>query len=85
MAETITGGAYQNPDGSWHDANGKPLPSSKVQEAKTLKAEQAAEDSDVEAAVTTVTPVAPPAPPVIPPDMGDEEPVVTKRRRSKKS
>lgn len=23
MAETVNGGAYQNPDGSWVDANGK--------------------------------------------------------------
>jgi hypothetical protein len=82
MAQTISGGAYQNPDGSWHDANGKPLPSSKVQEAKAKKAEQAEE------AVTVETPVLhplPPAPPVVPPDKGDEEPVVTKRGRSKKS
>jgi hypothetical protein len=26
MAETIKGGAYQNPDGTWHDANGKRIP-----------------------------------------------------------
>jgi hypothetical protein len=25
MTETITGGAYRGADGSWHDANGKPL------------------------------------------------------------
>jgi hypothetical protein len=40
MAETIKGGAYQSADGSWHDANGKPLSSKQVQEAEAFKKAQ---------------------------------------------
>lgn len=77
MTETIPGGAYQNPDGSWHDANGKPLPSSKVREA------QARQDPPAE---TPVLPEPPPVPPVVPPGEAEEEPAAGKRGgRSKKS
>ncbi len=51
MAETIKGGAYQGPDGSWHDANNKPLSSGKVQEAEELKRRQAAEARQAEQAL----------------------------------
>lgn len=71
MAETIKGGAYQAPDGSWHDASGKPLSSKQVQEAQTLQDEQAA------VPVSTETPPAPPA-------EGIDE-TAARRSRSKKS
>ena len=40
MAQTIPGGAYQNADGTWVDANGKPLSSRAVEQFKEVKAEQ---------------------------------------------
>ena len=43
MTQTIPGGAYQSPDGTWHDANGKALPSSKRQQFEQLQAERQAE------------------------------------------
>jgi len=52
MAETIKGGAYKGADGKWHDANGKPLPSSKVQEAEELAAKRAKELAEAEAVAT---------------------------------
>jgi hypothetical protein len=56
MAETIKGGAYQSADGSWHDANGKPLPSSKIQEAEELQKQQAEELARAEAAPEVAQP-----------------------------
>lgn len=55
MAETIKGGAYQSADGSWHDANGKPLPSSKIKEAEELAAQRSEEVEEAEAVATGVT------------------------------
>lgn len=49
MAETIKGGAYQSADGSWHDASGKPLPSSKIAEAEELASQRAEEMEEAEA------------------------------------
>jgi hypothetical protein len=63
MAETIKGGAYQSADGSWHDAKGKPLPSSKIGEAEALAAQRAEEMEEAEAmaagaeALTELSPV----------------------------
>ena len=82
MADTIKGGAYQAPDGSWHDANGKPLSSAQAQAAQALKRERAAEQAKVdqilaENAVSTVTP---------PDSLEDEElEVAPKRGKSRKS
>lgn len=60
MAETIKGGAYQSADKSWHDANGKPLPSSKIKEAEELAAQRAEEVEEVVATgVTTLTELTP--------------------------
>lgn len=59
MAETIKGGAYQSADGSWHDANGKPLPSSKIKEAEELAAQRAEEAEAVATGVTTLTELTP--------------------------
>jgi hypothetical protein len=68
MARTIKGGAYQEPDGSWRDANGKPLSSKQVQEFEAAQAEK--EDVLTETPppqpVTPVTDVPPAAAPVAP-------------------
>lgn len=78
MAQTIHGGAYENPDGSWHDANGKPISPARVQEAKALKAE-------LEAVASPIAPFIPSEQVVTPePEEGEEEPT-GKRGRSKKA
>ena len=56
MAETIKGGAYKGADGKWHDASGKPLPSSKIQEAEELQAARAEEVAEAEAVAEAVAP-----------------------------
>lgn len=74
MAETVPGGAYQNPDGSWHDANGKPISSSKVAEAEATKKAQQFQLEPVKEA---------PAPPPV--ENEEEEQAAGKRgSRSKK-
>lgn len=50
MANTIPGGATQRPDGTWQDAEGKPLDRDKIAEAERLQAEQQAEHDRQEAA-----------------------------------
>jgi hypothetical protein len=79
MSQTIPGGAYQNADGSWVNANGRPLSSRAVQQYEALQAEkhealQRAEQNVllsqlaplpplVNAPRTSVTAVTPPQPP----------------------
>jgi hypothetical protein len=67
MANTIKGGASQNPDESWVDANGKPLSSRQVEEFLRLADEKAdaiaeAEESRASEAVTVVTETPPKRP-----------------------
>jgi GH24 family phage-related lysozyme (muramidase) len=85
MAETISGGAYQNPDGSWHDANGKPLPSSKVQEVQAKQAERAEEVRRAEFGVSAETAPLAPAPVILPSPEDEVEEPAGKRSRSKKA
>lgn len=59
MADTIKGGAYQSADGTWHDANGKPLSDKQVQEAQKLQAEKADEVEEAEAKVEAGLPLEP--------------------------
>ena len=86
MTQTIPGGAYQSPDGTWHDANGKALPSSKRQQFEQLQAERQAERQAAQVPV----PAAPaPAAPTVTTETGmqvepaDEAPAP--KRRSRKS
>ena len=65
MTETIKGGAYKSADGSWHDANGKPLPSSKIKEAEELLAQQAEEQVEAEEVAAQNVPAAPVQPVVV--------------------
>ena len=93
MAQTIPGGAYQSADGSWHDANGKPISSGKVQELQKLQQEKSKALAEAEAAAarqipgvvmsTNFAPVSPVTPaPVVPPE---EEEETSTRRRSRRS
>ena len=65
MTETIKGGAYKGADGSWHDANGKPLPAHLIQQLeeqeRQLEAAQAQPEDEV------------PAPPMVPHYVGQTE------------
>jgi hypothetical protein len=79
MAETIKGGAYQNPDGSWVDANGKPLSSKQVQEFEAVQSEKPPHADPIPLAAA---PVSPPVTAVtdVPPAAA---PTTSKRGRSK--
>lgn len=57
MAETIKGGAYKGADGSWHDANGKPLPTHVIQLLEEQERQREAEQAKAE----TVAPLPPAA------------------------
>lgn len=48
MSQTIPGGAYQNPDGSWVDANNRPLSQRAVQQfqAQQVEKEQALQQAE---------------------------------------
>src|SRR5919108_2676208 len=41
MTQTIKGGAYRGADGTWHDANGKPLPAHVIQQLEEQERQQA--------------------------------------------
>ncbi len=79
MSNTVPGGAYQAQDGTWHDANGKPISERTVQRFFDLQRQNAKEKpaetdevkGDGESAVTTVTPTEPVVAP--PEEPGDEE------------
>jgi len=80
MSETIKGGAYQSPDGSWHDASGKPLPSSKIKEAEELAAQHAEELAATEAVDAGVSALTEPAPVVTKTTRGRQ---VTRKNKDK--
>ena len=48
MAQTIPGGAYQDANGNWHDANGEPLKREQVAQAEKLLAEQGEQKAEME-------------------------------------
>ncbi len=86
MAETIPGGAYKGTDGTWHDANGKPLPAHIVRQLENQRPESGASKEKETGApaqppepdgVTTVTPAENEAAPAA----GDEKPAGTRRSR----
>ncbi len=61
MTETINGGAYRGADGSWHDANGKPLPAHVIQQLEEQERRQEAEQAQpVPPTAHYVAPTAPP-------------------------
>lgn len=49
MTETITGGAYRGTDGSWHDANGRPLPAFLIQQLEEQERQREAAQIQPEA------------------------------------
>ena len=96
MSETIPGGAYQAPDGTWHDAKGKPL-SDRVRqqfEAQQAKKQQELQEAErnllyrQQSIPSGLTPLQPPSPTVttetgLQVEPADEAPAT--KRRSRKS
>lgn len=55
MAKTISGGRYQSPDGSWHDAEGRPVDAPEIEQAENEAPDTPTDDAQGEQAATTET------------------------------